>query len=85
MVVANGQGIPLTCRTESASPAEVTLVEGVLEEISAGRTRWSQASPLNDPPRILLLIHLPRLYPSRLHSHLREAVLKPVLVRAVTL
>ena len=36
MVVADGQGIPLACRTESASPAEVTLVEGVLEQIPVG-------------------------------------------------
>ena len=36
MVVADGQGIPLACRTESASPAEVTLVEGVLDEVAVG-------------------------------------------------
>jgi transposase len=34
MVVADGQGVPLACRTESASPAEVTLVEGVLDQVS---------------------------------------------------
>ena len=36
MVVADGQGVPLACRTESASPAEVTLVEGILEEVPIG-------------------------------------------------
>jgi transposase len=36
MVVADGQGVPLACRTESASPAEVTLVEGVLEQVPIG-------------------------------------------------
>jgi transposase len=35
MVVADGQGVPLACRTESASPAEVTLVEGVLDQVAA--------------------------------------------------
>ena len=35
-MVADGQGVPLACRTESASPAEVTLVEGVLEEVAVG-------------------------------------------------
>jgi transposase len=33
MVVADGQGVPLACATASASPAEVTLVEGVLEQV----------------------------------------------------
>jgi transposase len=36
MVVADGQGVPLACRTESASPAEVTLVEGVIDEVPRG-------------------------------------------------
>ena len=35
-MVADGQGVPLACRTESASPAEVTLVEGVLDEVAVG-------------------------------------------------
>jgi transposase len=38
MVVADGQGVPLACRTESASPAEVTLVEAVLDEVSVAET-----------------------------------------------
>jgi hypothetical protein len=28
--------VPLTCRTESATPAEVTIVEGVLEDVGIG-------------------------------------------------
>ncbi len=36
MVVADGQGVPLACRTESASPAEVTLVEDLIDEVPAG-------------------------------------------------
>lgn len=32
MVVADGKGVPLACCTASASPAEVTLVEEVLEQ-----------------------------------------------------
>ena len=36
LVVADGQGVPLACRTESAAPAEVTLVEGALEDVPVG-------------------------------------------------
>jgi transposase len=36
-VVADGQGVPLACRTESASPAEVTLAEGVLDQVPVGK------------------------------------------------
>ena len=32
MGIADGHGLPLAVRTESASPAEVTLVEATLEE-----------------------------------------------------
>jgi transposase len=38
MVVADGQGVPLACRTESASPAEVTLVEAVIDEVPVAET-----------------------------------------------
>jgi len=38
MVVVDGQGIPLACGTSSASPAEVTLAEGVLEEVATSDT-----------------------------------------------
>jgi transposase len=38
MVVADGQGVPLACRTESASPAEVTLVEELIEAVPTGET-----------------------------------------------
>ncbi len=37
-MVADGQGVPLACRTESASPAEVTLVEAVIEEVPVAET-----------------------------------------------
>ena len=37
MVVADGKGVPLACRTESASPAEVTLVEELIEEVPTGQ------------------------------------------------
>ena len=36
VVVADGQGVPLACRTSSASPAEVTLAEDVLGEVAVG-------------------------------------------------
>ena len=32
------KGVPLTCRTESASPAEVTFVEAVIDEVSVAKT-----------------------------------------------
>jgi transposase len=58
MVVADGQGVPLACRTESASPAEVTLVEGVLDQVSQN----AEPTPLiadraydSDPLRTKLL------------------------------
>lgn len=34
MLVADGQGVPIACRTSSASPAEVTLVEDALDEVT---------------------------------------------------
>jgi transposase len=36
LLVADGQGIPLAFRTERASPAEVTLVEGVIDQVPVG-------------------------------------------------
>jgi transposase len=33
MVVADGQGIPLAIRAESATPAEVTLLEATLDQV----------------------------------------------------
>jgi transposase len=36
LVVVDGQGVPLGCRTESASPAEVTLVEDVIDQVPTG-------------------------------------------------
>jgi transposase len=32
MVVADGQGIPVACSVHSATPAEVTLAEGTIEQ-----------------------------------------------------
>ncbi len=36
LVVADGQGVPLACGTESASPAEVTLVEPIIDQVPVG-------------------------------------------------
>jgi transposase len=36
VVVADGQGVPLACLTASASPAEVTLAEEVIEQVPTG-------------------------------------------------
>ena len=38
MGIADGHGLPLALRTESASPAEVTLVEATLEERAVPQT-----------------------------------------------
>ena len=35
-MVADGQGIPLACLTASASPAEVTLAEEVVDQVAVG-------------------------------------------------
>jgi len=58
MLVVDGKGIPLACRTESASPAEVKLVEKVIEEVPTGE----KPTPLiadraydSDPLRKILL------------------------------
>ncbi len=42
MGIADGHGLPLALRTESASPAEVTLVEATLEEraVAVVPERW---------------------------------------------
>jgi len=37
MVVADGQGLPLSCRLASASPAEITLLEDALDHLKARR------------------------------------------------
>lgn len=37
LVVACGQGVPLACLTSSASPEEITLAEGVVEEVAAAK------------------------------------------------
>lgn len=35
-MVTDGQGVPLACLTASASPAEVTLAEEVIEQVPSG-------------------------------------------------
>ena len=34
MVMADGQGVPVACRTASASPAEITLVEDLTAQVT---------------------------------------------------
>ena len=34
MLLVDGQGVPVTCRTASASPAEITLVEDLVAEVT---------------------------------------------------
>ena len=50
MVLADGEGIPLGVRLESASPAEVTLAEPTLDEVSAPQPR---GRPRQKPERVI--------------------------------
>jgi transposase len=51
MVVVDGQGVPLGHFLDSASPAEVTLVEPTLETIAVPRSGWGQ--PRKRPERLI--------------------------------
>jgi transposase len=51
MVVVDGQGIPLGSTLHSASPAEVTLVEGTLAVISVPRQHGGR--PRQKPERVI--------------------------------
>jgi transposase len=50
MVLADGEGIPLGVRLESASPAEVTLAEVTLGEVSVPQPR---GRPRQKPERVI--------------------------------
>lgn len=50
MVLADGEGIPLGVRLESASPAEVTLAEATLAEV---RVPQPQGPPRQKPERVI--------------------------------
>lgn len=51
MVVVDGEGIPLGSRLESASPAEVTLIESTLEQVKVPRR--SPGRPRTNPERVI--------------------------------
>jgi transposase len=50
MVLADGEGVPLGVRLESASPAEVTLAEKTLAEVRVPRPR---GGPRQKPERVI--------------------------------
>ncbi len=50
MVLVDGQGLPLGVRLESASPAEVTLVEATLQEVRVPRPK---GRPRQKPRRVI--------------------------------
>ena len=50
MVLADGEGIPLGVQLESASPAEITLAETTLAEVSVPQSR---GRPRQKPERII--------------------------------
>ena len=50
MVLADGEGIPLGVRLESASPAEVTLAETTLAQVSVPQPR---GRPRQKPERVI--------------------------------
>ena len=52
MVVGDGQGVPLGIFLESASPAEVTLLEPTLETVAVPRR--GPGRPRKNPERIIL-------------------------------
>jgi transposase len=51
MVVVDGQGVPLACHLDSASPAEVTLLERTLDNIDALPAPGAQQPP--QPQRLV--------------------------------
>jgi transposase len=51
MVVVDGQGIPLGSRLESASPAEVTLIEATLAQVKVPRK--GRGRPRSRPERVI--------------------------------
>jgi transposase len=51
MVVVDGQGIPLGNHLDSASPAEVTLVERTLQQVSVPRA--GRGRPKRKPKRLI--------------------------------
>jgi transposase len=53
-VVADGQGVPLACRTQSASPAEVTLVAGVLADVPTAEEPTPMIAWLSSFRRIMV-------------------------------
>jgi hypothetical protein len=50
MVLVDGQGLPLGLRSESASPAEVTLAEATLQEVRVPRPK---GRPRQKPKRVI--------------------------------
>jgi transposase len=51
MVVVDGQGIPLGNYLESASPAEVTLIETTLDQVAVPRS--GRGRPRKNPERLI--------------------------------
>ena len=66
MVVVDGEGIPLACHLDSASPAEVTLLEPTLDNLAVRSIEDDEAPP--QPERLVL----DKGYDS---DHLRERLL----------
>ncbi len=52
MVVVDGEGVPLACRLDSASPAEVKLLEPTLDNIDVLPVRDAEEPP--QPERLVL-------------------------------
>jgi len=52
MVLVDGAGTPLGAHLDSASPAEVTLVEQTLQNVSVRRAHWPGA-PRRNPDRLI--------------------------------
>jgi transposase len=64
MMVTDGEGLPLSAHIDSASPAQVTLLETTLDKITVGR-KGTAGRPRKHPDRLIA----DRAYDS---NHMRE-------------
>src|SRR5262245_34581470 len=75
MMVTDGEGTPLAAHIESASPAEVTLIETTLAKISVGR-EGAAGAPRRKPERFIA----DKAYDSnRLRSRLAKRGIRPII------
>lgn len=75
MMVTDGEGLPLTAHIDSASPAEVTLLETILDKITVGR-KGTAGRPLKHPDRLIA----DRAYDSNpMRERLEDRGIEPII------